>query len=74
MSGDTEDTIRPVNEIVSEVVANNGGIILMHDVDRPNRTEEYEDFVIAVTLKLINIAKQKKWQIKTIGTLMNEID
>lgn len=72
VSGDTYEKFKSIDDILKEVAENNGGIILMHDADRPKRTSEYEAFVVALSQRLIILAREQKMQIKTLGEILDE--
>lgn len=73
VAGDTYIPFRPLDDILREVARNNGGIILMHDADRPKGPAEYEVFVVALTQRLVLLAKEQKMRIKTLGEVIEEM-
>ena len=74
VSGDTFNKFRSIDEIVNEVSKNKGGVVLLHDHDRVNNGAHPEPFVLELTQRLILMAKQKKFTIKKLGDVIEEMD
>lgn len=65
---------RPVADILAEIAAKGGGVVLMHDVDRPRRgpsPEAHPAYLLALTEALISFAAAKGYRILRLGDLMN---
>jgi peptidoglycan-N-acetylglucosamine deacetylase len=65
-SGDTYDSLPSVSRIADRVRQEGGGIILMHDLDR---TPRRNNFVLEVTAALLDVARQESIQVKPLGEL-----
>ncbi|SMY09310.1 polysaccharide deacetylase family protein [Flavimaricola marinus] len=67
---------RPIDEVLAEVEAAQGGVILLHDFDKPRRDQlspsDHHDYVLEMTRRLILLAKQKGWAVRTMGDLMRD--
>ena len=68
-SGDTWAQLPPVQQVVDAVVADGGGVVLLHDLDRstPRR-----DFVLEVTERLLALAADRGLSVIGLGELMAE--
>ena len=65
---------RPVVDILAEIEAKGGGVVLMHDVDMPRRgpmPEAHPAYLLALTEALIKLASSKEYRILRLGDLMN---
>ena len=61
-SGDTDPTIPDVQEIVDQVDADGGGVVLMHDNKRTNPDGDARDhFVAQLTAALLDLAQRRGW-------------
>lgn len=68
---------RPVADILAEIEAKGGGVVLMHDVDRPRRGPDpaaHPAYLLALTEALITFAATKGYRILRLGDLMNNPD
>jgi peptidoglycan-N-acetylglucosamine deacetylase len=65
-SGDTHDTLPKPSQIASRLRCEGGGIVLMHDLDRGQRRN---DFVLEVTDALLDVARQESLRVMTLGKL-----
>jgi peptidoglycan/xylan/chitin deacetylase (PgdA/CDA1 family) len=63
-SGDTHDTLPSPSQVLDRVLRENGGVVLMHDLDR---TGERNDFVLETTALLLDLAKRESIKIKTLS-------
>ena len=63
-SGDTNQTLPSPSRVLEHVQHENGGIVLMHDLDRTN---ERNDFVLETTALLLDLAKRESLKIKTLS-------
>lgn len=64
---------RPVADILAEIAAKGGGVVLMHDVDRPRRgptPEAHPAYLLELTEALISFAAAKGYRILRLGDLM----
>lgn len=62
-SGDTFDTLPRVGDIADHVRKENGGIVLMHDLDRGPQRNQY---VLEVTEALLQVAAQSSLRIQPL--------
>lgn len=65
---------RPVADILTEIEAKGGGVVLMHDVDRPRRgpsPEAHSAYLLTLTEALITFAASKGYRILRFGDLIN---
>lgn len=58
-SGDTASTLPDPESVVARVRQDGGGVVLMHDRDRRDRTRT--EFVLNTTRSLIQLAKSEGW-------------
>lgn len=68
---------RPVADILAEIEAKGGGVVLMHDFDRPRRGPDpaaHPAYLLALTEALITFATTKGYRILRLGDLMNNPD
>lgn len=67
---------RPIADVLAEVEAKQGGVILLHDFDRPRRDDlsplEHDAYVLELTGQLISLAKREGWAIRTMGELIGQ--
>jgi peptidoglycan-N-acetylglucosamine deacetylase len=63
-SGDTHNTLPSPSRVLDRVLRENGGIVLMHDLDR---TSERNDFVLETTALLLDLAKRESLKMKTLS-------
>lgn len=69
-SGDTYSTLPEPDSIVQKVVRENGAVVLLHSFDRDSRSkEERSNFVISITMKLLQAAKDHNLEICKINDL-----
>lgn len=65
---------RPIDEVIAEVETGQGGVILLHDFDRPRRDDvsstDHHTYVLELTRRLIALAKDRGWAVKTMGELI----
>lgn len=65
---------RPVADILTEIESKGGGVVLMHDVDRPRRgptPEAHPAYLLALTEALITFATSKGYRILRLDDLIN---
>lgn len=63
-SGDTYPVLPSIRTVVDRVDAAGGGVVLMHDMARSSPdAEERELFVANLTIALIDLARQRDWQL-----------
>lgn len=70
-SRDTYNHHKSIDNIIKDINDDNGGVILLHDYDRTNDYIYNEIFVIDLTIKLIQLAKQNQWRILKLGDLIH---
>jgi peptidoglycan/xylan/chitin deacetylase (PgdA/CDA1 family) len=63
-SGDTHSTLPSPSRVLDRVLRENGGIVLMHDLDR---TSERNEFVLETTALLLDLAQRESLKIKTLS-------
>jgi peptidoglycan/xylan/chitin deacetylase (PgdA/CDA1 family) len=61
-STDTRETPSSIDTILQKVRKDGGGVILMHDLDRPNKPE-HEKFVIELTRALLELARSEGFKV-----------
>jgi peptidoglycan/xylan/chitin deacetylase (PgdA/CDA1 family) len=54
---------------VRRVEAAGGGVVLLHDFDRGPGDREREEFTLAVTAALLDLARRRGWRVTTQGAL-----
>jgi peptidoglycan/xylan/chitin deacetylase (PgdA/CDA1 family) len=69
-STDTWDHPRKVEDIVEQVRCEGGGVILMHDMDRPDPYAH--EFVIELTKRLISVAATDGFRICKMGEVVTK--
>jgi hypothetical protein len=62
-SGDTRSPLPSPSRVLDRVLRQNGGIVLMHDLER---TSELNDFVLETTALLLDLAQRESLKIKTL--------
>jgi peptidoglycan-N-acetylglucosamine deacetylase len=63
---------RPVEDVLAEIRRNNGGVILMHDYDRYDKSPAsptHVDYVLSLTEAIANLAKQQGFRIVALSSL-----
>jgi peptidoglycan/xylan/chitin deacetylase (PgdA/CDA1 family) len=65
-SGDTRSPLPQPHQVVDAVVAQGGGVVLMHDLDR---TRERNNFVLGTTALLLDEAVREKLAIERLSDL-----
>ena len=63
---------RAMDEVVEEVRARRGGVVLMHDYDSPGSPPEHGDYVIELTEKLLTMASEEGLRVRTLGQLLSK--
>lgn len=65
---------RPVADILTEIEAKGGGVVLMHDVERPRRgpaPEAHPAYLLALTKALITFAATKDYRLLRLSDLVD---
>lgn len=66
---------RPIDDVLAEVTSSGGGVVLMHDFDRPKRggqsAEAHHDYVLELTRRLIMLAQEHRWPVRTLGDVLS---
>jgi len=65
-SGDTREELPAPHQVADRVRREGGGIVLMHDLDR---TQKRNDFVLELTAALLDVARQESFQVAGLGEL-----
>jgi peptidoglycan/xylan/chitin deacetylase (PgdA/CDA1 family) len=65
-SKDTFKVLPDPAEVKDSVCKNHGGIVLFHDMERP---QDRNDFVLATTAALLNLARQERLNVETLVKL-----
>lgn len=68
-STDTWDRLREIEEILDQVRREGGGVVLMHDMDRPDRPDR-EQFVLDLTRALLDLAQNEGFRICKLGEVI----
>ena len=63
VSGDTHEVLPNPASIAARVERDRGGVVLMHDMDRPD--EARPAFVLELTRHLIELARRRHWELAT---------
>ena len=66
---------KPISDVVGEVEAKRGGVILMHDFDRYDVTDDgvsHVDHVLSLTERVIDFARTHGYQLRTLDQLHTE--
>jgi peptidoglycan/xylan/chitin deacetylase (PgdA/CDA1 family) len=69
-STDTWERPRGVKEILDQVRTDGGGVVLMHDLDRPAQPE-HEKFVLDLTRGLLDLAENEGFRICKLGEVIH---
>jgi peptidoglycan/xylan/chitin deacetylase (PgdA/CDA1 family) len=69
-STDSWDTPRGVEEILDQVRMQGGGVVLMHDLDRPGMPE-HEKFVLDLTQALLELAENEGFRVCKLGEVIS---
>jgi peptidoglycan/xylan/chitin deacetylase (PgdA/CDA1 family) len=69
-STDTWDNPRDIAEILERVRVQGGGVVLMHDLDRPGMPE-HEKFVLDLTQALLELAKNEGFRVCKLGEVIS---
>ena len=73
-----EDLRRPVEQILAQIRAEGGGVVLAHDFDRPDedRPDEctdgmpHADYVLSLTERIIEFSRENGYQIRRLGEVL----
>lgn len=68
-STDTWQKPRTVEDVLDQVRTEGGGVVLMHDLDRPARPE-HEKFVLDLTRGLLDLANNEGYRICKLGEII----
>jgi len=66
---------KPIEEVVSEIKAQGGGVVLMHDFDLPKRgpsPENHADYVLNLTSAILDLAEQSSYSILHFNALFEK--
>jgi peptidoglycan/xylan/chitin deacetylase (PgdA/CDA1 family) len=67
---------RPMAEVLAEVEAAQGGVVLLHDFDKPRRDSvtavDHHSYVLELTRRLIMLAREKGWALRTMGDVIRK--
>jgi peptidoglycan/xylan/chitin deacetylase (PgdA/CDA1 family) len=70
-SSDTWTTPMPVERVIARIKREGGGVILMHDHDRPNSPER-EEYVLELTRTILELARKEGFSICRMGEIYAE--
>lgn len=66
---------RPAQEVLAEIKAQGGGVVLMHDFDAPRRAElqasAHRAYVLSLTHDVIALARKQGYAVKTLGEVLD---
>ncbi len=66
---------RPPEEVLKQIEAQGGGVVLMHDFDAPRRTElqasAHKAYVLSLTRDVIALARAQGYVVKTLGEVLD---
>jgi peptidoglycan/xylan/chitin deacetylase (PgdA/CDA1 family) len=68
-SGDTHKSLPDTEAIVDRLVENGGGVVLMHSFDRKPDVDGRQDYVLKLTQRLIEAAKERGLKVCTCAEL-----
>jgi hypothetical protein len=57
-------------QIIEQVAADNGGVVLMHDSDRD---EHHRAYVIELTARLLKLADKRNLDVIPLGALLSRV-
>lgn len=67
---------RAIPDILDEIRSNNGGVILMHDRERPLRgpsPEKHHDYLLKLTTAILDLAEEHEFKVMRFGELAMKI-
>ena len=70
-SSDTWTTPMPMERVIARIKREGGGVILMHDHDRPNSPER-EEYVLELTRTILELARKEGFSICRMGEIYAE--
>ena len=63
---------RPLDDVLAEIEAKNGGVLLMHDWDSYGGGEgDHPDAVLRMTEAALDLAARKGWRVQPLGALID---
>ena len=66
---------RPPEDVLAQIKAQGGGVVLMHDFDAPRRSElqatAHMAYVLSLTRDVIALARKQGYAIKTLGEVLD---
>lgn len=72
-SRDSWEDPRPMDAVIDEIRARQGGVVLMHDRDKPPRSREthsHPDHVLALTRAIADMAEREGFSLVRLGDLL----
>jgi peptidoglycan/xylan/chitin deacetylase (PgdA/CDA1 family) len=69
---DSGDSLLPdpdLDSVLADIAGQGGGVVLLHDFDRGAGHEAREDFTLAATAALLDLAAARGWTVTTQGAL-----
>jgi len=74
-SNDTKnsDERRPIGDILDEIALRGGGVVLMHDFDRPANPDDsmsHDDYVISLTEQIIEFSEENGYRLMRLGDVL----
>ena len=70
-SGDSDTPLPRLEPTLTSVASAGGGVVLMHDLDRPTpETRKREAYVLRATELLLRLAEDESMELMTLGTLL----
>jgi peptidoglycan-N-acetylglucosamine deacetylase len=69
-SGDTALHMPGIARVMAAVARTGGGVVLMHDFDRAPPEPERERFVLELTTALLDLARERRWTVSTLGEVL----
>jgi peptidoglycan/xylan/chitin deacetylase (PgdA/CDA1 family) len=64
--GDTHETVPPMENVAARLERDGGGVVLLHSHDRG---EDRSAYVLALTDRLLNLARSRQWTVCTVSEL-----
>ena len=66
---------RRIEDVLDEIAANGGGVVLMHDFDKaPNPADSisHDDYVISLTGRIIDFAEENGYRLMRLGDVLRK--
>jgi peptidoglycan/xylan/chitin deacetylase (PgdA/CDA1 family) len=61
---------RPIEDVLAEIEAKGGGVVLMHDFDTYEGADNHGAHVLALTQRILELARERGYQVMRMGDLI----